>query len=113
MTTTQPIASGAIPGLKLPRQHREVFLAALVTELTMRARGAYVAGEQAADGSRLRVFNELVNRVSSQLTHSLARTSGYPDQVFLRMLAETAGRGSCFEDLQIAFKQARQAARQA
>ena len=103
---TRALASG--PSLKLPSAGKGCFLSLLLRELTLRARGAYDAGKGTADGRRLRVFNELSNRIAARLADALSGTGSgqYPEDVFVQMLVEVADQGHLTDDLQIAFERA-------
>lgn len=77
--------------LELPREARIRALCALAHELTIAARDAYDVGEDGGDSVRLRAFNELLHRVTSQLRGHIARDPDiYPEHVFWDILGDYA-----------------------
>jgi len=71
----------------LSEHDKLLFPAALSHDLTIAARDCYVPGtEGVADPSRLRAFNELQHRISSQQRDMLKAADRYPDDVFIELL---------------------------
>jgi hypothetical protein len=94
--------------LKLPPPKKARFLLNLAHALTVRARGAYVAGGAGvSDGARLRAINELQHKVIGHLVYLAdGDRSGYPDDVLARMLQEVAEGAHAEDDLRLAAEQA-------
>jgi len=68
---------------------REQWLARLLFILTVLARETYTVGEEGLDDPvRMRRFNELMHRTSSQLRASMDKRPGRPDESFLIMVQE-------------------------
>ena len=93
--------------LKLGQSDRPRFLAAVMSELTLCARGAYAPAGDGGDAVKLRSFNELQHRLAGHLWSLLACSPDrYPDDVLFTILLETADAGKCADDLGIAFDNA-------
>lgn len=86
---------------RLASQDRRVFLAALVRELGLRARGHYVEAGASETGAvaGLRCINELVLVVGAQISSDMAGQPEYPDDALLTLLEEKAQGGGCMADL--------------
>ena len=73
--------------LGLAPEKRGAWLASVAFALTVLARGAYAKSDIGVDEpERLRSFNELLHRVTSQLRDTLAGRVGRPDEVFVKLL---------------------------
>ena len=84
------------------------FLAALAASLALAARGEYLeAGRTEAHAlAALRAVNEMLIVVGKQLRSSLAGRREYPDDAFMRVLAESSKVGHVEHVLQWALKEA-------
>jgi hypothetical protein len=76
----------------LDRNAQILLLARLAHEMTVCARETYVVGtEDIADPQRLRMFNELLHRITGQLIPLVHDDSErYPDDVFAAMIWQTS-----------------------
>ncbi len=85
----------------LASERREAFLAETLYWLGMAGRGVYVEAGNTAEQSAtsLRCQNELLLVVATQLLATLGHMRGYPDEAFLRALAEKSTIGGCDEQL--------------
>lgn len=93
----------------LTSDQRGSFLMLLAFELTMAARGGYVeaGNEPARAAAWLRCHNELMMVVVKQLRSSPGKPSvGYPDEVFMEILASKAKTGGCELGLRYALERA-------
>jgi hypothetical protein len=93
----------------LSGQLRDRFLAALAASLALAARGEYLeAGRSETQAlGVLRAVNEMLIVVGKQLRSSLAGRREYPDDAFMRVLAENSKTGHVEHVLQWALKEAR------
>jgi hypothetical protein len=84
------------------------FLVALAAGIPFAARGQYVEmGHDEAHAVRaLRHVNEMMIVATKQLQSSMAQKPAYPDEAFLKALAEHATMGQCREVLGSALSEA-------
>ncbi len=78
--------------LALTRNSRLLFLVDLAWELTVHARGTYVAGtEEVAKPQKLRTFNEIQHRVLGHLRHLMYdQDQRYPEPEFFDVICAAA-----------------------
>ena len=75
--------------LAMPIEERWQWLARLLFALTMLARGTYtVGGAGLQQPELLRMYNEVIHRIASQLRDKATSHRGMPDDVFVKALAE-------------------------
>lgn len=88
-----------LEALSGPPETRMLFLADLVRALGVSARGHYPEAGNAIDAAvqHLRLMNELVLVVGTQLSADLDGVGGYPDEALVSVLAEKAE--DCLPDL--------------
>jgi len=87
----------------LDRDAARVFIAQLIWELTLGARGQYGPEGTMPAGSEvlLRCFNELIHRSTAQLRQALGSTgSGYPPDAFVDVVEAEASRNGLLEELE-------------
>jgi hypothetical protein len=76
--------------LEMPSDERWKWLTRLLFALTQFARGTYtVGGTGLQQPERLRLYNELLHRIASQLRDKATSRHGMPDDVFVKVLAES------------------------
>jgi hypothetical protein len=76
--------------LAMPSDERWKWLARLLFALTQFARGTYTIGETGLQyPEKLRLYNELLHRIAGQLRDKAASHLGMPDDVFVKVLAES------------------------
>ena len=54
--------------------------------------------------SKLRIFNEILHTISSQIGHMLSKSDRYPDETFIDIIFEKARIGKCEKALIWAFE---------
>jgi hypothetical protein len=76
--------------LAMATDDRWKWLARLLFALTQFARGTYtVGGPGLQHPEKLRLYNELLHRIASQLRDKAIPHNGMPDDVFVKVLAES------------------------
>ncbi len=87
----------------LSDRDRARLLLAVAFELTIAGRGSYLPNSLEVKIPRiLRGINELEHKLLSQALHHLDQSERYPDEVFAKILFETAGQYECKAELEIA-----------
>ena len=82
--------------LSLPKTSKRFVLASLAHQLTISARSAYLPEYGLEERfNTLQAFNEIQHQVSAQLDHKLTGAESYPDDVFLDIVFEVAGKAGC------------------